>query len=246
MKPEHIAQHTQEDPRILAAWLENTPEEDTPRWEVHLAIGEQDFATFYSERDAWLSPFDPVHIQDIDAPWRGSLVLTRDGAVVTVVLETWGSLPERPRRHVRILFDRTGRLRERLRPWEPRKRVDFSLLDRLAADVWLNLWAAALLHARDPAGCANAIAAALRAYLAFVAACRGQKPEDMAWEGTLTQAAGLNAHVAERPLREVAHSLVELMSTHARALGESRGWTYPQRLEETVRETWQQVGWGGE
>ncbi len=244
MKMDVFIQHVQPDTRVLAAWLENTPEEEGGRWEIHLAIGEEDFAGFYSERRDWLSPFDPVHVQDIDRPWRGCLVLTRDGALVTVVLETWGSLPERPRHRVRILFDRTGRLRERLRPWEPSQRVDFALLDRLAGEVWLNLWAAAVLGTREPAGCMRAIAAALRAYLAFVAACSGQEAEEMAWQGTLARTANLDAKTMEQPLWEVARTLMVLMSTHARDLGERRGWTYPQDLEETVRETWRRVGWG--
>ena len=222
---------------VLAAWLENVPRASTPRLELHLALDENHLAAFYARRHDWLQQFDPVHARDIHHPWLGCLALTRDGTLLLLVLEPWGSLPERPRRGVQVLLDRTGRLSERLRDWSPSQRVDFARLDRLAADVWLFLWEAAALRARDVAGYTRAVAAALDAYLTFVAAAKGMEVSHLAWEGELARAAGLDdVDVRALTLPQVADLVAQRMSTHGRELGEARGWRYPVALEKVVRQ----------
>ncbi len=226
-----VVDRVQSDGRIVAAWLENAREDVELRVEVHVALRESDFAEFYAARREWLTPFSPVVVRDLEGPWPGCLAFTRDGLLILAV-ETWGSVPERPRRGVRILLDRTGRLRERLRPWTSPERVDFAMLDRLAVDVWLNLWAAEVLHERDAGSYLDAVAAAVRAYLAFVAACQGEGPGIMAWSGALAEVAGLDEHILDLSPRALARTVAHLMSTRARALAESRGWKYPEGLAE--------------
>ncbi len=223
------------DARIRAAWLEGPTHAGASRVEVHLALDEADFAGFYRDRHAWLrQALAPVHVHDVRDPWIGCVALTRDGVLVTVVLETWGSLPERPRRHVDVLLDRTGRLSERLRPWTPPERVEFAHLDRWAADVWLAVWEAVHLAQRDVAGFLAAVARAVQAYLAFVAACRGEDPQRLAWQGELASAADLDPQVLTQAPRALLRTVAERMRTHGRSLGEARGWRYPADLEQVV------------
>lgn len=234
LKASTLLQLVREDMRIRAAWLEEGGEEAADRAELHVAVDEAHVAAFYAARHDWLAPLSPVYVRDIRRPWPGCLALTAEGLLI-LAIETWGSVPERPRRHVRVLLDRTGRLEERLQPWRPPERVDFAMLDRLAADVWFNLWAARALRERDLAGYLGAVAAAARAYLTFVTACHGRDVESMAWSGELAGASGLEEDTFSLPVEAVAERVAHLMSTRGRALGEARGWTYPQALEALVR-----------
>ncbi len=231
------------DERILASWLEGAPAQYSRYVEMHLALTEEGFASFWAERRIWLADVSPVWMNDVRDLGTGCTLLTEEGVLLVLHMEPWGSVPERPRRHPHILFDKTGRLRKRLRGWQRPERVEFHVLDRLAADVWLSIWTAAVVRSRDAAGYVGAVAAAMRAYLAFVAACTGRDIEDMAWSGELGEAAGFEGfQVIEWSPSEMAEAVIHLMSTHGRALGEARGWQYPLALERVVRHTWDEEG----
>ncbi len=229
------------DERILASWLEGAPAQYSRYVEMHLALTEEGLASFWAERRLWLADVSPVWINDVRDLGTGCTLLTEEGVLLVLQMEPWGSVPERPRRHPHILFDKTGRLRKRLRGWQRPERVEFQVLDRLAADVWLSIWTAAVMRSYDAAGYVGAVAAAMRAYLAFVAACMGQDVEDVAWAGRLAEAAGFESYqVMGWSSREMAEALIHLMSTRGRALGEARGWQYPLALERIARSVWEE------
>ncbi len=236
-----LVERARADARVLAAWVEGLSDQGPHRVELHLALDETGLASFWAERRDWLLDIAPVHVQDILHPWTGALALTEGGWLLVMVIEPWGGLPERFRQDVSILFDKTGRLDERLRLWEPPERVDFHLLDELAAEVWISLWFAAIIRGRDDAGFVDAVAAAWRAYLAFTAACEEEDVHNLAWKGALAIVAGVgDRNVRSLSPEALATTVADLMSTHGRALGEARGWQYPVGLERAVRRIWEE------
>lgn len=238
-----------EDARVVAVWLEGdlAPSAEGSPWpemEVHLALTETGYASFYAQRWNWLADMVPlVHTEDRRGEPHVCLAVLPSGVLVTLALEVWGSVPERSRGPVRILFDRSGTLERRLVPRSCPERLDFPLLDRLAARFWLALLRAVWAWPTHPITTACFLGDARRALAEFILASKGLTSLQ-ALEGAIQEFpewVGVSLRGDEQGEGAI-QALGRAMATGGRQVARMTGWKYPEAFEAAVRALWTRRG----
>ncbi len=235
-----LVEHT---PAVLAAWTDEDDLSGTHGLSFYVAVREEDLAALYARRWSWLGSVLSLHwCQDVSVNPPRCWAFTSEGMLLHVTFETWGQVPERLRWRPQVVWDRTGRLRERWRLWTPPQRLDFSQLEALAVQGWLHLWATAVWE--TPVAQGVWFARAVESVVRFLSAAEGMDLVHALHAGRLTSIPQLSdILVLPLPLQERAERLAGVLAREGRRVAMAYGWQYPEGVEKAVRSTWQHRGW---
>ncbi len=140
----------QADSRILAMFVHTV---ESPLCAMTLVLQDEALASFYQERHALLARWVPGCVS-LDVTLCGPAVafFTEERRLGIIEWIGWGQVPEYPFTDVTLVWDRSGRVQERLAGLDTLRRVEFRDLDRAVFTFWSQLWLARHMSS-TPARC---------------------------------------------------------------------------------------------
>lgn len=230
--------HLRRHPAILAAWTDVGPVPQQGGQNIYLAVAESHFAELYKERRNLAQQLLPdAHVYDLDTPSPSLWALAPSGAALYLALETWGQVPQYTRYSPTLLFDKTGRVRERWQWHRPQERRPFPAMTAAASQAWFALWAIAV--SQDPVVQAWYFAQATQRVIEFLSLSAGYQVTAALSLGVLrdiphlSQAFSEPSSIPDRALR-----LLRLLSREMRRVASELGWDAPYPLEAAAYAAW--------